>query len=80
MRRGFVTHELLSRIAIIAIAIGLCLPIVAAMRSSRLTSALGIGLIAAICLLILIPWVYSERAGRRRMKELDAGKDDPKDP
>jgi hypothetical protein len=48
----------------------LCLPILQAIRSSRLSPAMGITIIAAVCLVFVGPWVYSEIAGRRRLRKL----------
>jgi hypothetical protein len=77
---GFVTHECLIPIALFALALGLCFPVVAAMRDTRLSPAVGIGLIAAICLIILGPWAYADFAGRRYMRKLNQKEDDAETP
>jgi hypothetical protein len=70
MRRGFVDNELLFPIVILTFSIVLCLPVLQAMRSSRMSPAMGITIIAAVCLVFVGPWVYSEIAGRRRLRKL----------
>jgi hypothetical protein len=61
---GFRDIEYVVPISLLAIAIALCLPVV------QWSPAHGIALIAAVVLLFLVPWIYSERRGRRKLKEL----------
>jgi membrane protein implicated in regulation of membrane protease activity len=68
---GFRDPELLVPISFFAIAVALCLPVV------QLSPALFIALIAAAVLLVLVPWLYSERRGRRRLNELRDRNDRP---
>lgn len=69
--KGFVSHELGCALASLMICIALCLPLIAAMRDRRISPLVGLLLIAAICLLFLVPKmmnILSERSWRRRMK------------
>jgi hypothetical protein len=70
MRRGFADNDLLFPMLPVTFAIVLCLPVLQAIRSSRLSPALGFTIIAVVSLVFLGPWVYSEIAGRRRLKKL----------
>ena len=70
MRRGFSDNELLFPMVLVTFSLVLCLPVLQAMRSSRLSPAIGITIIAAVCLVFMGPWVYSEIAGRRRLRKL----------
>jgi hypothetical protein len=79
MRRGFADNELLFPVAIVTFSIVLCLPVLQANRSSRLSPAMGITIIAAVCLVFVGPWVYSEIAGRRRLRKLMDQDKEPRD-
>jgi len=79
MTRGFVSHELLVTIAVLAVVIGFCLPILASMRSGRFPPAMGVTLVGAVGVLVLGFWLYSGWSGRRRMKEIEVKRTEPKD-
>jgi membrane protein implicated in regulation of membrane protease activity len=51
-------------LSVIAILVALCLPVL------QMSPALFIVLSAAAVLLVLVPWFYLKRRGRRRLKEL----------
>jgi hypothetical protein len=79
MRRGFADNELLLPMVIVTFWLVLCLPVLQAMRSSRLSPAIGITIIAAVGVVFLGPWVYSEIAGRRRLRKLMDQDKEPSD-
>ena len=79
MPRGFVTQELLYVVAILAILMALCLPVLAAMRDGRISLAIGMSLLTAACLTILLPWWLMRRVDRHRMGELSRKHDEPAD-
>jgi hypothetical protein len=79
MHRGFSDNELLFPVVIVTFSLVLCLPVLQAMRSSRLSPAIGITIIAAVCLVFMGPWVYSEIAGRRRLRKLMDQDKEPRD-
>jgi hypothetical protein len=70
MRRGFADNDLLFPMVMVTFSIVLCLPVIQAIRSSRLSPAMGITIIAAVCLVFVGPWAYSDIAGRRRLRKL----------
>ena len=61
---GFRDIEYVVPMSLFAVAMALCLPVVV------LSPALGISLIAAAVLLVLVPWIYSVRKSRRKLREL----------
>ena len=77
MRCAFADSDLMVPLVLIGVAIALCLPVLAAMRSSHFSLGVGAPLIIAICLLCLAPWMCFQIAGRRGMKELDSKTDEP---
>ena len=78
--RGFADNELQFPLVLFGISIMLCLPALQAMRSSHLSPAMGIMIIAAICSVAMGPWVYSEIQGRRKLRKLIGRDKEPKDP
>jgi hypothetical protein len=70
MRRGFADNDLLFPLVMVTFSIVLCLRVLQAIRSSRLSPAMGITIIAVVCLVFTGPWVYSEIMGRRRLRKL----------
>jgi hypothetical protein len=79
MRRGFADNELLFPTLLVTFSIVLCLPVLQAIRTSRLSLAMGITIIAAVCLVFLAPWVCSGIAGRRRLRKLLDHDKEPRD-
>ena len=61
---GFRDIEYVVPLSLLAVAIALCLPVV------KLSPALGMFLIGAVVVLVLVPWFYSGRRGRRNLREL----------
>jgi hypothetical protein len=55
MHRGFWDNELLFPMVIVTFSLVLCLPVLQAMRSSRLSPAIGISIIAVVCLVFMGP-------------------------
>jgi hypothetical protein len=65
---------------LLAFALVLCLPVLQAMRSYRLSPAMGIIIIAVVCLVFVGPWVFSDIAARRRLRKLMDEDKERKDP